>query len=181
MKKIATLSLLLILASTHLFAQQEKSLQQEKSNELKINAFNLIVFKAIDLSYERLIDEESSYGASLLFTLGNDEIFDYIREYSVAPYYRRYFSKGYAKGFFVEGFGMLNGYKDNFHYDSNSNSYTEEKYTDFALGISIGGKFVSKKGFVVDIYTGIGRNLFNSDESFIDVVTRGGITLGYRF
>jgi len=56
---------------------------------------------------------------------------------------------------------------------------TEDKYTDFAVGISVGAKFVTKRGFIAEIYAGIGRDLLNNSD--IEVVGRGGISIGYRF
>jgi hypothetical protein len=38
---------------------------------------------------------------------------------------------------------------------------------------------VSKRGFVAEIYAGIGRDLFGNSD--IEIVSRGGISLGYRF
>jgi hypothetical protein len=37
----------------------------------------------------------------------------------------------------------------------------------------------TKRGFIFEINAGIGRNLFNSNS--LEVVGRGGITLGYRW
>ncbi len=173
----------LILTFSHLSAQD---VQQDDigRDELKLNAFNLVVFKFLDGSYERILDDESSFGFGLLINAANDDdFFDYYRKYSITPFYRRYFSKGYASGFFVEGFGMLNSGEEDF-YDFNEITQelerTGDTYTDFALGISIGGKFITKKGFVAEIYSGIGRNFFNTDYS-PEVVPRGGVSLGFRF
>jgi len=48
-----------------------------------------------------------------------------------------------------------------------------------AVGISAGAKFLTKRGFIAEIYLGIGRDLLgNSDD---EIVGRGGISLGYRF
>jgi hypothetical protein len=154
-------------------------------DEIKLNLFNLVVFKYLDGSYERVIDEESSFGIAALVNLGDDsDTFDLLREFSITPYYRRYFSKGYAKGFFVEGFGMLNQTSDPFfsNFDETTQTFSNnsESFTDFAIGVSLGGKFISKKGFVAEVFGGIGRNLLNSDTT-VDVVGRGGISLGFRF
>jgi hypothetical protein len=54
-----------------------------------------------------------------------------------------------------------------------------KKYTDFALGFGLGSKWIHKRGFVFEIGAGIGRNLISSNS--LEVVGRGGITLGYRF
>ncbi|TWI01389.1 hypothetical protein IQ05_00970 [Flavobacterium tiangeerense] len=100
--------------------------------------------------------------------------------YYVTPYYRAYFGKKPAAGFFVEGFGMINSeVESNFYYDGQNYNVREKRLTDFALGFGLGSKWVHKRGFVFEINAGVGRNLFNNN--VYDVVPRGGITLGYRF
>ena len=183
MKKI-TLSALLFIVGFSLFAQENET----KQNELKINMSNLIGFKWFDVSYERLINEESSFGVGTLFSLDNkSEGLDEYRTFSITPYYRQFFSSKYAEGFFVEAFTMLHSGKDytyNYVYEDfppyNTIEYTtEDKYTDLAVGISVGGKFVTKRGFVAEVYAGIGRDMLN--QSDIEVVGRGGVSIGYRF
>lgn len=183
MKKI-TLSALLFIVSTALFAQENDS----RKNELKINMSNLIGFKWFDVSYERLINEESSFGVGTLFSLDNkSEGLDEYRTFSITPYYRQFFSNKHAQGFFVEAFTMLHSGKDytyNYVYEDfppyGTIEYVmEDKYTDLAVGISVGGKFVTKRGFVAEVYAGIGRDMLN--QSDIEVVGRGGVSIGYRF
>ena len=54
-------------------AQETENEQEiEKQNELKINAFNLIAFEYIDITYERILNEESSVGVGMLFALDNE-------------------------------------------------------------------------------------------------------------
>ncbi|HEY9170505.1 MAG TPA: DUF3575 domain-containing protein [Lutibacter sp.] len=183
MKKII-ISALLLIAGFSLFAQENES----KQNELKINMSNLIGFKWFDVSYERILNEESSIGVGTLFGLDNkSEGLDEYRTFSITPYYRQFFSSKYAQGFFVEAFTMIHSgtdYAYNYVYEDFPpyNSYeitTEDKYTDLAVGISVGGKWVTKRGFVAEIYAGIGRDLLN--QSDIEVVGRGGVSIGYRF
>ena len=181
MKKVFLVSFLFlsVLATK---AQETENVQViEKQNELKINAFNLIAFEYIDITYERILNEESSVGVGMLFALDNEVygISDLRREFSITPYFRQFFSNKYAKGFFVEAFGMLHGGKDEFYIDDNFGFYEIRDYTDFALGISVGGKFVTKRGFIAEIYLGIGRDLLGNTD--VEVVGRGGISLGYRF
>jgi hypothetical protein len=164
----------------------------EKKYELKINTFNLIAFAAIDVSYERLINEDSSYGVSVFYNFSdyaNDDI-AFPKKFSITPYYRWFFSENkYARGFFVEGFGMLNTYQDYYNnYDNYNNNYNRiDTETGFALGISVGGKFVTKGGFTAEVLLGVGRNLIKGeskdDYDYFenDVVGRFGISLGYRF
>ena len=187
MKRITLLFLLCI--TTISFAQEkdEKSPQDiNKKHEIKINALGLIAFEWLDVSYEHLINEESSFGVGLLIGTNNDLDFDEYRKFSLTPFYRRYFSNKFARGFFVEGFGMLHSYETNnydYYYDYYGNynsSRNGDTRTEFAVGISVGGKFVSKKGFTTEIYLGIGRNL-GGDNYSLEAVGRGGISLGYRF
>jgi len=169
---------LAVMCSYPVFAQDVDEVKI-KSNEVKWNATNLIGFSFLDFSYEYLINEESSFGVGVLFNVGESDALDEYRTFSLTPYYRQYFSKKYARGFFVEGFAMLNSGEDEEYYYS-SDEYTSESYTDLALGISIGGKFMTKRGFVTEIYLGIGRNLLDTAD-YTEVVGRGGVSLGYRF
>ena len=183
MKKITLL--LLILVSSISIAQ-EKSYPQDinKKHEVKLNALGLLAFEWLDVSYEYLINEESSFGVGTLISLNNNRDIDIneYRKFSLTPFYRRYFSSKFARGFFIEGFGMLHTYEDHTYYYNNGTDWTSnvEDKTEFAVGISVGGKFISKKGFTTEIYLGLGRNLGGNNNS-LEAVGRGGISLGYRF
>tara|TARA_R110001632_G_scaffold114733_4_gene226149 strand:- start:12677 stop:13225 length:549 start_codon:yes stop_codon:yes gene_type:complete len=182
MKKI--LPILFFCISTFAFAQEDSLPQDtDKKHEVTINTLTLIVSEWVDVSYEYLINNESSFGVDIQFGLDSNDDFDTYRTFSVTPNYRRYFSNKYARGFFIEGFGMLHSYKDSFNYDFVSGSYDTSTQTDFSLGISVGGKWVTKNGFVTEIFAGIGRNLLNNDEDYFstDVAGRVGISVGYRF
>lgn len=165
------------------FCQQFDDQENLKQNELKINMSNLIGFKWLDLNYEKILNEEASIGVSTLFSLDSaSEGLDEYRTFSLTPYYRHFFSSKYASGFFVEAFTMLHTGKEEIYYHNNGGSgsdYIDEKFTDLAAGISVGGKFVTKRGFVTEIYLGIGRDLLGNSD--IEVVGRGGVSIGYRF
>lgn len=176
----------MLLVSALLVAQEkEEKYPQDinKKHELKLNAFNLIVFSSIDVSYERLLNKDSSFGISVFYNFNNiNKDLYYPKKFSITPYYRWFFTDTrFARGFFVEGFGMLNTYEEEIFF-MGSNNQTENE-TDFALGVSVGGKFIIKSGFTAEVYLGVGRNLFNNDDNFIDndLITRGGVSLGYRF
>lgn len=178
MKKLTLLFLLL--TTTFLVAQEKYPQDINKKHELKINAFGLLAFEWLDVSYEQLINEESSFGVGILAGFDKNSDLDEYRKFSITPFYRRYFSSKFARGFFIEGFGMLHTYENNdYYYDYYEDMNTETK-TEFAVGFSIGGKFVSKSGFTTEIYLGLGRNLGGDDNS-IEAVGRGGVSLGYRF
>ncbi|WP_158840568.1 DUF3575 domain-containing protein [Polaribacter sp. L3A8] len=187
MKKITLLLLLFI--STIIVAQEKEEKHPQdinKKHEVKLNVLGILAFEWIDVSYEYLINEESSFGVGALVSFNNDSDIAEYRKFSLTPYYRRYFSSKFARGFFVEGFGMLHSYeKNNYdYYDDYNGNYinngNNETNTEFAVGISVGGKFISKKGFTTEIYLGLGRNLGGNNSS-LEAVGRGGISLGYRF
>ncbi|WP_452227387.1 DUF3575 domain-containing protein [Lacinutrix cladophorae] len=186
---------LILFCSFATFAQQDMQKEKVKHSEIKVNAFNLIVFKAVDFSYEYLIDSESSVGASVLFNLQNreDREFEdgpiYNEKFAFTPYYRRYFSSKYAWGFFLEAFGMYsiqedtdedyiyNSFNDDYEY-----IYTDETSNNLAFGMAVGGKFVSKKGFLFEVFGGVGRNISTSNNDVgSEFVPRLGTILGWRF
>ncbi len=168
------LFLLLVTITVSFVYSQEQTSAYARKNELKLNAAALVA-GAFEVSYERIIDDESAFGISL-FAAADDDIEN---KFMLTPYYRYYFGKKPAAGFFAEGFGSLNTYQDNL--DFFSINFKPEKTTDFALGFGLGGKWITKKGVVFEIYGGVGRNLFNSDNSDFQVINRGGISVGYRF
>ena len=58
------------------------------------------------------------------------------------------FGKKYAAGFFVEGFGLLSSVKETFLNFGDDVFFNEDNVTNFALGIGVGGKWVTKRGFL---------------------------------
>ena len=116
------------------------------------------------MTYERTINEESAFGLNVVIPF-DDDINDGLNYY-ISPYYRFYFGNKYAAGFFVEGFDT---------------TVKEDNITDFALGIGLGGKWITKSGFIGELNLGFGRNLFNSDRYDYEIIGKVGITLGYRF
>lgn len=199
MKKLFTAVLLVISFSS--FSQEDSTLvvsseqdaYQEEifardrlKNELSIGAFNLVVFGALDVAYERILNPHSSWAIEgFVLALGRDNEAlgeAYTRKASLTGKYKYFFGDRTAWGFYVNGLAMLSSGE----YDSYSAFPTDgpivaetENYTDFALGFGLGGKFVSKQGFFLDLGTGIGRNLFNDDAPTI--VGQFNVNLGFRF
>ena len=56
---------------------------------------------------------------------------------------------------------MLNSI-DYERFNSSLSSFEDENVTDFALGIGLGGKWITKSGFIGELNLGIGRNLFEN-------------------
>lgn len=161
-------------------AQNDNS-ENEKKNELKLNVL-LPLTGAIEGTYERNLNEKSSFGVSVFTVFNNDKSNDDLNYY-VSPYYRRYFGKKFASGFFAEGFGMLSSIDGKKIYDINDNSkFTEgADVIDLSLGIGLGNKWVTKSGFIFEVNVGWGKLLFNADKTDHDQVVRFGFHIGHRF
>lgn len=180
MKKSLFITIALFAVSLTSFSQEitNKTNKEETFNEIKLNGLYLIA-GSFELTYERILNDESGVGISVFIPF-DEEVKDDVNYY-ISPYYRFYFGKKPAAGFFMEGFGMLNSVNE-FIYNSNLNDFEKKSITDFALGIGVGGKWVTNSGFVGELNLGFGRNLFNNYEnSDLKFVGKIGITLGYRF
>lgn len=161
-------------------AQNDNS-ENQKKNELKLNVL-LPLTGALEGTYERNLNKKSSLGVSIFTVFNNDKSNDDLN-YSVSPYYRRYFGKKFASGFFAEGFGMLSSIDGKKIYDTNDNSiFTEgSDVIGFSLGLGLGSKWVTKSGFIFEVNAGWGKLLFNADKTDHTQVVRLGFHLGYRF
>lgn len=156
------------------------TMDNETKNEFKLNALFLLL-GTFEASYERNLSENSSVGISVLAPFERDYV-DTDMNYYVSPYYRVFFGKKYAAGFFLEGFGMLNSIRDSYSYYIDSGVYGNvQNATDFALGIGLGGKWFNKGGLVFEISGGLGRNLFDVSTNDKILVAKLGFNLGYRF
>ncbi|MGC6432350.1 MAG: DUF3575 domain-containing protein [Jejuia sp.] len=184
MKKLSFFVLLATLSLNTICGQEQKidktlNTSESNFNELKLNGL-FLVLGAFEVTYERTLNEESGFGVTLFLPI-DDDVSDDIKYY-VSPYYRFYFGKKYAAGFFVEGFGMLNS-TVSYELEFTSDSFIErnDAKTDFALGIGIGGKWATKSGFIGELGFGVGRNFFNNNDLDFEIIGKGGITIGYRF
>lgn len=162
------------------YAQDTKSDDQfgveNRQNEIRLDVFDAAFFSAIDISYERVNDAAIGYGASLFVNLRDtDENAAYYEKFAFTPFFRFYFfnKEDYgAKGLFAEVFSK-------FASGDNPDNLNEE-YFDAALGLAIGKKWVNRRGFMLEISLGGGRNI-GLDDNSPDFTFRGGISLGYRF
>lgn len=180
MKKL-TLTLLLLTTFFYSNAQQADTTDTDFArNEVRLNGLYLVL-GAFEGSYSYVLNDESTVGVSLLIPFDEDISDDL--NYYVSPYYRFFFGRKPAAGFFLEGFGMLNSIKEERFVGNIDPVIEEENITDFALGIGLGGKFMTNRGLIGEVNLGVGRNLFNGDNngSGNDVVGKFGVSLGYRF
>ncbi|CAM1350372.1 DUF3575 domain-containing protein [Tenacibaculum insulae] len=151
----------------------------QAQQEVKIDILDALALKTVEVSYEYYTSESSSIGVSGLINFEKKSAdFRYNEEWMITPYFRHYFTSNSNWNYFGEVFlGINKGEREIDLIGSSAKQYKE--YTDGALGIALGSKYVSSGGFVVDVYGGLGRNMFSSESR--SVVPRVGVNLGYRF
>ena len=163
-------------------------------SEVHLNVLNLLVFGALDVGYERLINDHASAGVEIfskVFNKNEGEDVDlskvYAKDFSITGRFKYFLQEeNTAWGYYAEAFGMFSNGNNEKEVEIIDSTTGEPKtieadieYTDIAMGIGIGGKFVAKQGFLIDVSFGIGRNLF--DKNSPDIVLLPSINLGYRF
>ncbi|NJN50321.1 MAG: DUF3575 domain-containing protein [Polaribacter sp.] len=145
--------------------------------EIKLDVADALVIKSLEFSYEYYLSEESSIGISALFNLANqNDEFRYNENTLITPYYRHYFTTNQQWNLFGEGFFGINSGKKESVKDSN---VFDVSYTDAALGLAVGTKYIASGGLTIEAYGGLGRNLFGDNSPVI--VPRVGLNIGWRF
>ena len=162
------------------------SFSDAKRHELSLDVTASLAIPALQPRYEHILGRYAGIGVDLFLALSDDEInYDELEKFSITPFYRQYFfsKEDYgAKGFYGEGFLKAYTYKTEEYFYGNT--VKKENYFETALGVSIGWKWVSNSGFMIDLSFGIGRNLgFTSqpEELRIATIPRGGVHFGWRF
>ncbi|TCC91620.1 hypothetical protein EZ428_07600 [Pedobacter frigiditerrae] len=183
MKKLI-LSGFLLATSFFAYAQKVDTSSNKKSgiggnNELKLNlAYTIGGFP--EINYERILKDDMSVGLAVMFGIEENPEFNF----GIIPNFRVYFGGKKANGFFIEGNAAVissDGYGSYYKYDYTTDVYTyygDRTQTNFGLGAAAGAKFLTKNGFVGEIYLGAGR-LFGANNA--DAYPRAGITIGKRF
>ncbi len=193
MNKILTICLIMV-SSYACYAQKtdtlKNSIQKEAeaigqggNNEIKINLL-FTVLGVPEVTYERLLADNMGVGASVLVAL--DRTFDY--KFAFVPYYRIYFGAKKASGFFIEGNASLITFQD-YDYYYNASTYpsgyktgsTSSTATSLGLGAAAGAKFLTRNGFLGEVYLGGGRTFGKDSGSNLSGYARIGITIGKRF
>ena len=177
------------------------------SNEFKVDLLDLLASTSFDITYERIKDPYSSFGASMYINLTDDNSSaNWVDQFSLTPFYRFYFfnKKDYGgAGFFAEIFSKFSSMKyDVDYYNFNPNpdqpgldywETIEETGFSIALGAGIGQKWINKKGWTFEINFGLGRFLINDSKNDDSVPGRsvtsyrpeaaikGGFSIGKRF
>lgn len=141
--------------------------------EIKVNILDALALKTLTVSYEHYFTEQTSVGASALFNFeGESSDARYNEDQMYTAFVRHYFSTESLWNLFGELFLAYNTGEDEL-------DGIPTDYSDGALGLAVGYKYVSSGGFTVDIHGGLGRNLFADTSPRI--VPRVGVNVGFQF
>ncbi len=157
----------------------------QAQHEVKFDFLDAFVMKSLEVSYEFSLNKESSVGVSFLKSFSKDnEKFRYSEDIMLTPYFRYYIPEEVLPiadnlNVFGELFMGINGGRKYKGQDKNKKDIYKD-YTDGALGLGGGLKYVSELGFVFEGHLGIARNLFSGDASY-PIVPRVGVCIGYQF
>lgn len=190
MKKYHVSLLLLLFISINVIAQDNvpndlKDINNKK-HEIRIDVIEALLVPAIDISYEHVLNKYSGFGLSINIAFEEENDFNSSQDFSITPYYRQYFfnKKDYgARGFFAEGVFQFAGGEAivfDFNEINGADAISRNNWTQFGVGFSIGQKWVSSNGFVLELLAGGGRYISN-DEIAPGGFFRGGLNIGYRF
>jgi hypothetical protein len=154
---------------------QAKSLKLSDDNELRINLL-MAIAGLPELNYERFIADNMGVGLAVAFSLETPENMSF--RSIILPYYRLYFGSKKANGFFIEGNMAIVGQNEISYINSQDGTSYSRSSTNFGFGFAAGEKFLTRNGFIGEVYLGLGR-LFG--ESINEVYPRVGVCLGKRF
>ena len=161
------------------------------NNEIRVNFFDLLVLPGFHGYYEKIIDENSSYGTGLFINFSDNLSSDVVhRRFAISPYYRLYFlnRKDYgAKGLFVELFSSFASAKN-----MNDDNLYDVIYDDFddrdnifrvSVGATIGRKWITRSGYTFEPFIGVGRYLDSQDsnDDNPEAHLRLGFSIGKRY
>ncbi len=153
--------------------------QKEGNHEIKLNLVYTFD-KLPEVSYEYILNNHNAIGLSLAFPIA-ESINQPVR-FMLTPYYRVYFGKEKAKGFFIEAnTTYLKQENHVVYFISNLPAGEVISSTNFGFGAAIGVKFLNKKGYIGELYGGFGHLFGDIDELIDDLYPRIGISLGKRF
>lgn len=156
---------------------QDVSEKNFDRHELKLNLVNLIVFENVELNYEYIAGEDFTVGLAASYSWEEFSDFDFV----FFPNARFYPSQAEAgTGFFTELSIPIFGFEDEeCFFSPSSSSCTTENKVGVGVGVAAGYKLLSQKGFIGELFLGIGRSF--DDFAPVSFIPRLGITFGKRF
>jgi len=167
------------------------SVQAQALNEVKLNIFNTIVNRSVEVGYEYFFEKDQSVGLDVMF---NDR-FSYWSESNRQGKYKRFNTNSVALNYNYHFGGMSGEHASgmvvspflkyrfgNYEKDINANQRLKVDMDSFIIGVGIGYKIVKNDAFTITPFANIGRN-FSRDvtDEFPGVEFNAGINLGFRF
>ena len=163
------------------------------THEFKLDIFQLIILPGIEITYERFIDNYSSWGVNgfVNFDFDGSQAYRY-ENFEVSPFYRLYFNKKNSSnaGFFVQPFmSLVQGKYDTYRVYYNDiidvDLNEERHFFGLAAGALIGKKWINQKNYTFEMTGGIGRLLTKEEDkgTYIDTTAypRISFSIGKRF
>ena len=153
--------------------------------EIKLVVTDILFVPGLHGYYEKIVDENSSFGFGVLTAL-DDSVVGVNRRFAFSPFYRLYFLNRQdfgAQGSFIELFSSFASVR-NFEFDNLLNGYSESSTVfRFSLGATLGKKWVTRNGYTYETFVGAGRYLDNKDEIGDNPQThiKLGLSIGKRF
>ena len=154
---------------------------------MRVNFFDLLVLPGFHGYYEKIIDENSSYGTGLFINFSDNLSSDIVqRRFAISPYYRLYFlnRKDYgAKGLFVELFSSFASAKDMNDYGLYNDFDDRDNIFRVSVGATIGRKWITRSGYTFEPFIGVGRYLDSqgSNGGNPEAHVRLGFSVGKRY
>ncbi|MDO5523705.1 MAG: DUF3575 domain-containing protein [Bacteroidia bacterium] len=151
-------------------------------NEVKLNLGTTIFGLFPEVSYERILSEDFSLGASAGINLNSE---DYPLNFAFTPHARWFFGgnskslEKYGSGFFIEANGSLfstKHAKETISAENSTITHNNGEGFGAGLGLGLGWKYLSKNNWVGEIMFGGGRDFVNES-----AYPRMGISIGKRF
>ncbi|MFA6863653.1 MAG: DUF3575 domain-containing protein [Dysgonamonadaceae bacterium] len=191
MRKLTTVLSVFLLTSLFCLKAQE-DLELRHRHELKLNLGSSVFLAFPEVSYEYLLSEDMTVGASMGFGFDTEDSDGY--SFKATPFLRWFFGdwswfrrremEHPATGFFLEANGAVGSY-DIYSYDyiDYKSVYTKEKsLVTGGMGFAFGWKYLSKNNWTAELFSGAGRN-FNYDKDYDEskIYFRMGISIGKRF
>ena len=164
------------------------------THEFKLDIFQLIILPGIEITYERYIDDYSSWGVNgfINFDFDGSQAYRY-ENFEISPFYRFYFNKKSSgnSGFFVQPFmSLIQGEYDTYRIDYGDSFFNGDinerrNFFGLAAGALIGKKWINQKNYTFEMTGGIGRLLTKEENkgNYIDTTAypRINFAIGKRF
>lgn len=142
-------------------------------NEIRFNLSNSIAGFP-EINYERFISDNSGLG--IAGSVSMEKKYNMPLRALLIPYFRLYFGKGFASGFFIEGNAAVAS--ETISQYNLMGNYNYKNILTGGFGVAIGVKLLSRNGYVGELYSGLGRLYGNSMERSYP---RIGICIGKRW